>query len=328
MAGELIFLTGGTGFLGRHLAPLLLQEGYRLRMLARPTSPVDWLAGRGVELVIGDLNDGEALLKGMKDCEYVIHAAGHFRLWGTQETFESVNVEGTARVAEIASSFDIKRFVYISSVAVVGDPPPGQIIDEMSPCNPQDAYQQSKFDAERKITQLVDASSLPAVILRPGAFYGPYGRYGFNRIFIEDPMRGLRFKVDGGNHYIFPVFVQDAAQAICLAMRQGRVGEIYNISDLSVTHNVVDRIVSDLLGIGQWRINMPSSLMIALAALMEWWAKISRREPFYPLNLRHYVFNDWQVNSDKARAELGFSPTPLEEGLRQTIAWYQAEVRK
>ena len=62
----------------------------------------------------------------------------------------------------------------------------------------------------------------------------------------------------------------------------------------------------------------------AVAAGMEVWAKWSGREPFYPLNLRHYVFNDWRVSNEKACLELGFQPTPLDVGLRETVAWYKA----
>jgi nucleoside-diphosphate-sugar epimerase len=162
------------------------------------------------------------------------------------------------------------------------------------------------------------------VILRPGAFYGPYGRYAFNRLFVEEPLRGWRVQVDGGRRYTFPVYTPDVARAAHLAIEFGRVGEIYNICGRSITHLALNRMVSELLGINSWRLNVPSQLMILLAWLMEFAARLTRREPFYPINLRHYVFNDWQVRSAKARLEMGFEPTDLREGLQETIDWYRA----
>jgi dihydroflavonol-4-reductase len=213
--------------------------------------------------------------------------------------------------------------VYISTVAVVGEPHRGEIIDEETVCHPKDDYQKSKYAAERLILEMIKSRNLPGVILRPGAFYGPGSRYGFNRLFIEEPMRGWRIQIDNGRHFTFPIFVPDVPPAILKTLKTGTPGEIYNISDRSFTHAELNHLISPLLGISTWRLNVPSFLMVVLAAIMELISKITRREPFYPLNLRHYVFSDWRVRSGKARLELGFEPTSIEEGLRKTVAWYK-----
>ncbi len=323
MADDLILVTGGTGFLGRHLLPLLVAEGFHIRLLVRQTSQVDWLPNERIELVYGDVTDPCSVDEAMRGCRYVVHAAGHFRFWGAPELFEQVNFEGTKHVAQAALDHGVERLVYISSIAVVGDPHLGELITETAECHPQDAYQDSKLQAEGHLQELVAEHGLPAIILRPGAFYGPGSTYGFNRLFIEEAMLGWRVKVDGGRRVTFPVFVPDVAQAIVLVFTAGQVGEVYNICGRSLTHNELNGVVSDLLGIGHWRLSVPRPLMIALAAILEGLAKFTRHEPFYPLNLRHYVFNDWQVSNQKAQAELGFRPTLIEEGLRQTVAWYR-----
>lgn len=264
----------------------------------------------------------ESVARAVAGCRYVIHAAGLFRFWGNPNEFEKVNVEGTFNVAKAAEVEGVARVVYISTIAVVGDPKPGAAITELTPCQPQDAYQRSKLVAEHALLSRAATGGLDTIILRPGAYYGPGSRYGFNRLFIEEPMRGWRVKVEGGRRLTFPVFVPDVADATIAALRQGRAGEIYNVCDFSVTHNAVNEIVSRILGISPRRFPAPRRVMIALAALMEASAKFSGREPFYPLNLRHYIFNDWEVNSGKARTELGFRPISLEEGLRQTVQWY------
>jgi dihydroflavonol-4-reductase len=324
MAGKLILLTGGTGFLGRHLVPVLLAEGHRLRLLVRRSSEIDWLPTAGVEFVYGDITDAKTVERAASGVEYVVHAAGHFRFWGSNDVFNRVNVQGTEAVAKAVLQQRVARLIHISAIAIAGKQPAGVRIDENVLSYPQDPYQRSKLAAEQVLGELVSQESLPVVILRPGAYYGPFGRYGFNRLFIQDPRRGLRIQVAGGERMTFPVFVPDVARAVVLALTEAQTGEVYNICDQPVSHAEVNRIVSDLLEISPRRWNMPARLMIILAGLMEFGGKVSAREPFYPLNLRHYVFNDWLVSNAKARAELGFVPTPLREGLSQTIAWYKS----
>ncbi len=323
MAGKLIALTGATGFLGRHLVPCLLGEGHRLRLLVRQAADVSWLPAAEIELVFGDITDQRSVEETVTGADYVVHAAGHFRFWGPVEVFEQVNVRGTELVAQASLSQRVTRLIHISAVAIAGQQPAGEPIDENAPSHPQDVYQHTKLAAEQVLCMLSTEAGLPVVILRPGAFYGPFGHYGFNRLFIEDPLHGLRIQVDQGRRMTFPVFVPDVARAVVSALSRAMPGEIYNICDEPVSHAEVNRIVSELLGISPRRWNIPGGLLIALASLMELGAKVTAREPFYPLNLRHYVFNDWLVSNRKARHELGFSPTPLREGLRQTINWYR-----
>lgn len=321
MAGELIFLTGGTGFLGKHLVPLLVSKGYHVRLLVRKTSDVDWISRENVDLVYGDVTDRQSVFDGMRGCKKVIHAAGLFRFWGKPESFQRINEGGTKNVVSAAQHYGINRFIHISTIAVVGNPPPGIAIDENIPCTPQDGYQVSKLAAEEYARALALDGQLPAVVLRPGGFYGPGSYYGINRLFIVEPLRGWRIRVERGRRLTFPVFVPDAAKMIVKTLDKGRVGEVYNISDRSYSHEFINDLVSDLLGISPWRFSVSRYPMIALAGLLEMVSKFTGSEPFYPLNLRHYVFNDWNVSSEKAKKELGFVPTPIEEGLKQTVDW-------
>jgi dihydroflavonol-4-reductase len=323
MAEKIVFVTGGTGFLGKHLVRHLDDQGFRVRMLVRQTSELEWLEGRDVELIFGDVSDGYALQKGMQKCNYVVHAAGHFRFWGPWNKFRAVNTFGTELICNLALVNNIERLLYISTIVVIGDPGPGELITEKTLPRPMDGYQHSKLGAEKVVLNMVENQGLPAFIFRPGAFYGPGSRYGFNRLFVEEPLRGWRVRVNRGRRLTFPVFVPDVAKMICAGLQKGRVGEIYNISDRSITHNEVNNIVSSILGISSWRLSVPQAIMIGLAGVMEVVAMLTKQEPFYPLNLRHYVFNDWEVSSEKACQELGFEPTPLEQGLRQTVAWYK-----
>jgi dihydroflavonol-4-reductase len=320
-----ILVTGATGFLGRTLAPALVQAGHRVRAFVRPASNSAFLEALGVEIAPGDLTDRASVLNAMMGCRMAVHAGGIFRLWGEARTFERANVEGTAYMLEAALRAGVDRFVHVSTVAVIGRPQPGRVIDEEHPSQPEDAYQRSKFDAENVVRMYQLTTGIPAVILRPGAYYGPWGRYGWNRLFFEDPLRGLRLQVHGGKRITFPVFTADVAQAVLAALERGRPGQVYNVCGDPVSHREAGRVISRLAGIGGARVPVPGGFMLALAYGMERLAEVNGREPFYPLNLRQYVFHDWPVSSAKAREQLGFTPTPLEEGARATLAWYASE---
>jgi len=321
----MVLVTGATGFLGRNLCPYLVAQGYRLRVLARSTSNVSFLRDLGVELVYGDVRDPDSVRQAIEGCRWVIHAAGKFRFWGQREDFFAVNVKGTANVLAAAACAGIDRLIYISTIAVVGAPRAGQVLDEQVPCEPRDAYQRSKLEAEELVLSACREQGLPTIVLRPGAFYGPWGRYAFNRMFFEDPLKGLPMGVQRGELLTFPLFVPDLAPVIVAAFSRGRPGEIYNVAGLSLTHAEVHGIISGLAGIRPWRIKPPRFALIWLARLWTFLARYTGREPYYSINMVPYVFGNWNTASDKAHRELDFVPTPFEDGARQTISWYREQ---
>lgn len=320
----MIFVTGGTGFLGRHLIPHLCRAGYRLRVLTREPHKQTRLAHYpNVEIVQGDVRDGipPALLA---DCEYIIHAAGLFSMWSDAGDFETTNVLGTRNLLAVAEQVGIKRFLYVSTVAVIGQPQQDIVLDEKHPPRPADPYQASKLKAEQLVRQAHLEGQLETVVIRPGAFYGPLGDYAFNRLFFTDPMRGIIMQMDGGHYIIFPAFIDDVAEGILLALEKGRSGEVYNICGDPLSHREAFDVICKEANLKFPRLNIPGFIGLRFAQFLTGLSHITRQEPFYSTGLRSYVFNDWRVNTDKAKRELGFVPTPFEEGARRTIAWYRA----
>ena len=320
----MILVTGATGFLGHNLIPLLVERGHRVRALVRPTSDHGFLRECGAEMAFGDTRDADSVAAAMSGCEAVIHAAGKFRFWGQYDEFAAVNVEGTRNVLEAARCAGVQRFIHISTIAVIGNPKPGTLITEHTPCHPADAYQRSKLQGEKLALAYQAEHGLPVIVLRPGAFYGPWGRYAFNRLFFEDPLKGLPLRVHHGRHVTFPIFVPDLCRVIESALTHGRPGEIYNVCGPCLTHNEVNHIVGRLAGVRLW-VNAPGWGMIALARVWTALSHLTHHEPYYPINLAPYVFCDWNVSSDKARAELDLSPTPFEDGARETLEWYWSQ---
>lgn len=320
-----VFLTGGTGFLGRHLVPRLCRAGYTVRVLTRHPETHLWLKRYPrIEIIHGDLLDAQLMHDAAQGCRYVVHAAGLFRFWGNAADFDATNVQGTENVLSAALNAQIERMVHISTIALIGQPDPDNVMDETYPANPVEPYQRSKLRAERLAISYHKDKGLPLVVLRPGAYYGPMGEYAFNRLFFTDPMRGLIMQLNGGRYITFPAFIDDVAQGVMLALERGRLGEIYNICGDWLTHKDAFDIVCEEAGLFSLRPPIPGWLGIMTARVMTAFSQFTQREPFWPLNLRSYVYNYWRVSSEKARRELGFVPTDFRKGARQTIAWYRA----
>ncbi len=320
-----VLVTGGTGFLGRHMVSALCREGYALRVVTRNPKAHAWLnAYPRVEVVAADLRQAGALCDALSDVDAVVHAAGLFSMWHEAGDFFGTNVVGTRHLLDAVVRANVKRLLYVSTIAVIGQPQAGRIIDEQHPPRPSDPYQASKLEAERLVLAAAKQTDLQVVVLRPGAFYGALGNYAFNRLFFVDPMRGIIMQMDGGHYVIFPVYIRDVATAVVLGLKHGRSGEIYNICGECLTHREAFDIICREANIRFPRLNIPKFVGINFARLLTAIAKITRVEPFYPIGLRSYVFNDWNVSSEKAKRELGFVPTPFVQGVRETLAWYRA----
>lgn len=321
----MIFVTGGTGFLGRHLVPALCQAGFRVRVLTRQPDENVWLRRYSrVDIVKGDLLHPETFTPALQGCRYVIHAGGVFRFWGDDQVFFDTNARGTEHIASAAADAGVERFIHISTVAVVGQPDASQIIDENYPPQPVEPYQRSKLHGEEIVLRHLRERQLPVIVLRPGAYYGPLGHYAFNRLFFRDPMRGILMQVNGGRYIIFPVYIADVVQGILKALEHGQVGEVYNICGDWISHKEVFDIVCQEARLPWPRLPIPGWLGITMSRFLTALSTLTHTEPFWPINLRSYVYNDWRVSSAKARRELGFVPTDFREGARRTIAWYRA----
>ncbi len=321
----MIFVTGGTGFLGRHLIPALCRAGHSVKILTRQPEEHPWLARYPrVHIVQGDLAQGDLLRDAVVGCRYVIHAGGYFRFWGDEQTFMETNALGTENMLAAAQHAQIEKFIHISSVAVIGQPDPTNIIDETYPPHPVEPYQSSKLQGEQAGLRYHHDHGLPVIVLRPGAFYGPLGEYAFNRLFFRDPMRGIIMQMDGGRYINFPAYIGDVAQAILQALDKGRVGEVYHICGDWISHKDVFDIVCEEANLPWPRPPIPGWLGIMTSRFLEIIALITGREPFWPINMRSYVYNNWRISNEKARRELGFEPTSFREGARCTIAWYRA----
>ncbi|MBN2470270.1 MAG: NAD-dependent epimerase/dehydratase family protein, partial [Anaerolineae bacterium] len=171
LRGETVLVTGATGFLGGTLAARLLADGVRVRALVRSEQRGRDLGARGVQLILGDLTDPQALQRAVEGCTVVFSVGA--ALHGTAAEQYTVNVTGVEQLVEAAHRAGVRRVVHVSSIAVYGVERPG-VLSEAMPAQPgSDYYGQSKALGERRLFERAAALGLEAVVVRPGMIYGP-----------------------------------------------------------------------------------------------------------------------------------------------------------
>src|SRR5579883_3332174 len=220
-----VLVTGASGFLGWHVARLLIERGYSVRALVRPGSRISELEA---EPVTGDLRDPESLSRAVAGCGLVFHVAADYRLWAKdpRELYRS-NVDGTRALLEAAKRAGVERVVYTSTVGCIGIPRQG-LGDENTPVSLADmagAYKRSKFLAEQAALEFA-RGGFPVVIVNPTAPVGdhdvkptPTGQTVLD--FLNGKMPAF---IDTGLNI---VDARDTAEGHLLACERGRPGERY-----------------------------------------------------------------------------------------------------
>ncbi len=322
-----ILVTGGTGFTGSALTFRLLNEGHDVGVLDYQEGiRDDALREAGAELIYGSVTDASVVRDAMEGCEFVYHLAAAFRELDRPESFyRAVNVGGTRNVMEAAEACGVEKVVYCSTQGVHGhiDDPPG---DETSPIDPEDHYQQTKYEGEEVVRDFIE-EGMNATILRPTAIYGPGDPERFFMIY-EFVDKGWFPMFGDGSTYYHPVYIDNLVDAFLLVMdpEKGR-GGTYIIADeeYAPIKELVQR-VARAMNTEVRILQFPFWPLLAAAHVCEKLCKpFGITPPLFPRRA------DWyrQVRAfriEKARRELGYEPrVGLDEGLRKTAEWYWQE---
>jgi dihydroflavonol-4-reductase len=323
-AGDLLLITGASGFVGSAIAIAARHAGYRVRVPVRAASPRGNIQP-GDDVVIGDIRDRASLAEALRDVRYLIHAAADYRLWSrTPSEIITTNAEGTRCVMEEALRAGVERIVYTSSVATIAlrDDMPA---DESSPLSEHDAigaYKKSKVIAERLVEEMVQRQRLPAVIVNPSTPIGPRDvkPTPTGRIIVEAARGRMPAFVDTGLNL---VHVDDVAAGHLAALARGTIGERYILGGENVYLRDMLAEIARVVGRKPPRVRLPIAPLYPLAFVAEGVGLITGREPFLTLDglrmARHHMF----FNDAKARRELGYSTRPYREGIADAITWFR-----
>lgn len=323
------FVTGGTGFVGSHLVEELLERGYEVRCLVR--SDPKWLDGLPVETVRGDLFDAEALREGMRGVDVVHHVAGLTRA-ETQEALDRANVDGTLNVLDAVreAAPDVGAVVVTSSLAAVGPSPVvagrPRPLTEADPLRPITRYGRSKEKMEAAVQE--HYRDLPVTIVRPPPVYGPREADIFTIIKAAAKQRVFPIVGEGHIPQLSLVHVRDLVRGLAdLAEAEATAGETYFVSsEAHYSWNEVRDAVLGALGRGALKVNVPRPFVGVVGMAAETVGKALGTYP--PLNREkaREAKAAWLCSPAKARRDVGYRQTvPLDEGMRETVAWYRAQ---
>ena len=321
-----ILITGGNGFVGRHVVAALQKRGDTVRVLALPGEDTRQLRARGVRVFGGDIRRPESLTPAVRGADAVLHLAAMMDVWRPLADYRAVNVTGTENVCRAALTAGVGRLVHMSSSSVYGVAL-GRPADESFPLSPfPDPYPLTKAAGDELVQRMVRDHDLPAVIIRPDQIFGPGDHLHFGR--MAERIRAGRSVIVGSGRNSMPlVYVEDIVRALLLALDHDRaVGRVYNVSaERPLTQQQFLLAIADAIGAPPPRVHVPYRLLYAAGYAAERLARFRRsgaRPPITRLGVA-FLGTDNQYTFDLARRELGYVPrVALPDAVRLTAAWY------
>jgi len=318
-----VFVTGGTGFIGGHVARRLIDRGDEVIALVRNPEKGKELRDIGADLVEGDLSDEVAIRNGMRGCDAVIHGAAVYEVGIPKDEHPAMyeaNVRGTERVLRAVLEEKVPKAVYISTVGAFGNTH-GRVVDE-SYHHPGEGftsyYEETKVKAHQIARRLIDDEGLPCVILQPGGVYGPGDHSAIgNQInqFLAGRMPLIPFPDLGFNM----VHVDDVAAGVLLALDKGAVGEAYVLGGQITTMRESMETLARVADKKAPKRAMPTSVLRAMTPIGPLVGKLMGQPP----NLSELISAadgvTYWAKHDKAIEQLDYSPRGLEQGLRDTL---------
>jgi dihydroflavonol-4-reductase len=312
-------VTGATGFIGAHVARLLVARGDEVVVTVRRDSPLTALAGVDVRPVRADILDRRAVRRAMTGVERVFHVAGTTNLRATRAEVFSIAVEGTRIVLEEALRAEVQRAVYTSSAGTIGPARAGRSADETTAWRAGDyaiPYLDAMQEAETVALRMVPRG-LPLVVVNPAHVLGAGDPGRSSTVLVRRFLRReIPAYVDGTLNV---VAVQDVARGHLLADERARVGERYILGNRNFTMTRLFADLGRLSGVQPPALKLPVTAAMTLAAAAQ---RLGQANLPTPVEVRAASLN-WSFSNRKAKRELGWRTSPHEDCLEETIEYYR-----
>ena len=320
-------VTGASGFVGSAVARVLAARGHRLRLMVRPTSRRDNLAGVDAEVVVGDLTDPASLARAVAGCRYLVHVAADYRIWVPDPAaMLRANVDGSVAILRAAAAAGVERSVYCSSVAALGLRADGVPGDETTPVTEAalvGIYKTSKYRAEQAVLALARGGQ-DVVIVNPAAPVGPRDikPTPTGKMILDASAGRVPAYVDTGLNV---VHVDDVAEGHALALERGRAGEKYILGGENFRLVDLLTLVCEVSGQRPPRLRLPITAVWPAALAMEMLARLGGPQPLMTRDHLKMARKKMFYSSAKAISELGYAPRSAREAIEDAVAWFRAK---
>ncbi|MFZ5366485.1 MAG: NAD-dependent epimerase/dehydratase family protein [Patescibacteria group bacterium] len=300
-----VLITGGTGFIGKHLVDALVKKGHLVKVIARNPQKAEPVKKLGVRVVIGDLGNKEFLKKELEGIEIVYHlAAIPGQAWGIPwEEYKKVNVDFTKNLLKAAVQNKIEKFIFCSSVQAV---------------DPSTFYGKSKLEAEKEVKK----SNLEYVIVRPGVVYGPGDKQAILRI-CQLVKKGFFPLIGGGKTKLAIIFIDDLIDLFlqCLTSKV-KNKTIWGIGE-EITYKNLVKIIGKELGKPCWQVFLPAPLVKTVAFPLEAISSITGIRPLVTRAQVDFVTFGWYFAVPKEQKRIWQPKAKFAEEIKKTIEWYK-----
>lgn len=290
-----IFFAGGTGCIGKNLIPLLIENGFKVTAIVRNKEDISLDESIYIH---GDLLDKNSLEKLTIGHDIIIHAAS-MNLKDPHKKMYWFNVKSTENLLECAIRNNVKRFLYFSASAVLGEHESRIRIDETSLVRIDNLYKKSKYDSEELIKYYGAKLGLDYVIIRPALVYGSYDRGNIKRL-IRFLKSGFFFKIGNGNNLISLVSVKNLSNAVLFILKNKELtnNQIFLISDdTSYTVNEVIQEIVRNLNVKVMTLFVPKKLALFAGSLCDFFSKFGFNLPFNSAIAKFFIYNSIMDNS-------------------------------
>jgi nucleoside-diphosphate-sugar epimerase len=324
MNKKIALVTGASGFVGSHLADLLLEKGFEVRALVRKTSSLKWLEGKNIEIHDCGFFDPEGLREAVKGVDYVFHVAGVVRA-KTPKEFYRGNVETTKNLLEaiLEVNPNLERLLVVSSFAANGPAKDETGAKEDDEPHPISQYGKSKLEEEKLVKKYYDKLSI--TIVRPPAVYGE--RETDIYLFFKTFKSGLMTMVGFDKKLVSLVHAVDLVEGIFLAAtNENSKSEIYYVgSEKFYTWDEIGDATAKAFGKDALRIKIPHFIVYIIGAIAQFFSLFSKRPATFNFEKAREFVQKYQIcDTSKAVRELGYrQKISLESGIKRTVDWYK-----